>query len=278
MRARTSAFLGVAVLSLIVAAFCAAQQEKAGRPSFRISGSKTLQPVVEDWVSEFRNSAKDVDIVLDGGGTDKGFADLFAGRSQVAMAARQITEAELKAGAAQGAHPQEVVVARAGISVLINKKNPIRELDVPALKAVFSGAVTRWKQVGGPDEPITVILRNPSSHTAEYFRQVVVAPSAFSPTGIVVGTQEEVVKEIAARPFAVGFADFDRVLTHLDEIEVLRMRVPGSPPRLVLVRNLYFYVTTPVPAPLKALLDVIKSPNGVEIATMHSYFGPTDPL
>jgi phosphate transport system substrate-binding protein len=270
--------IGVALSVLFVAAVGLAQQQDAARQSFRISGSKTLQPVVEDWVAELKPGLEGINIVVDGGGTDTGFADFFAGRSQIAMAARQITEAELKTAAAKGIQLQEVVVARAGISVLKHKKNPIRELDLAALRAIFSGSVTRWKQVGGPDEPITVLLRNPSSHTAEFFRSVVVAPSSLTSAGIVVGTQEEVVREITARPFAIGFADFDRVLHNLDEVEVLRVRVPDAPPKLVFVRNLYFYVVTPVPPALQALLDVIKGPRGVEIATLHSYFGPNDPL
>jgi phosphate transport system substrate-binding protein len=271
----------VTPLSLIVSAAAMAQTRPplaTPRPErIVISGSKTLQPVVEEWVREFRRARPGLEIVVEGGGTDKGFEELLAGTSQVAMASRQIWDSEREAFAAKNVVFEEFVVARTGIAVLKNKINPVGELDLSALRRIFDGSVTSWREVGGLDEPITVILRNPSSHTADYVRNVIMPPSVLTERGIVVGTQEEVVAEITAKPWAIGFADFDRALSHLDKVEVLRVRTGEGQSRLVFIRSLYFYVRVPVSDTVKALIAFTKSSRGSEIAVMHSYFGPEDP-
>jgi phosphate transport system substrate-binding protein len=254
-----------------------AQQAKAPE-RIHISGSKTLQPLVESWATEFQAKHPGVRIVVEGGGTDAGFEALFAGTSQIAMAARQIAEPEMQAAAGKKMKIEEFVVARAGLSVLKNKKNPIAELDVAALRSVFSGAVDNWSKLGGPSKPIIVILRNPSSHTAEYFRHAVMGETPFTELGIVVGAQEDVVKLITSNPSAIGFSDFDRVLSHLDEVEVLRVKTPSGPSKLVFVRDLYFYAAAPLDESLKAFVDFTASPRGVEIAVLNSYFSPKDPI
>lgn len=278
---RTPILLLVASLCLIVSGAALAQNQTpsvvSGAGRIVISGSKTLQPVVEQWVKESRQTRAGLEFVVEGGGTDKGFEDLLAGTSQIAMAARPILDSERKALAAGKVGVEEFVVARTGIAVLKNKKNPVGELDLSALRRIFDGSVTSWREVGGPVEPITVILRNPSSHTAEYVRRVIMPPSTLTERGLVVGTQEEVVAAITAKPWAIGFADFDRALSHLDEVEVLRVRTGEGPAKLVFVRSLYFYARAPLSDAVKALIAFTKGPRGTEIAVLHNYFGPDDP-
>jgi phosphate transport system substrate-binding protein len=269
--------VGVVALAAVMATPGLAQPAKAAE-KIRISGSKTLQPLVESWAAEFHAKHPGVEVVVEGGGTDAGFEGLFAGTSQIAMAARQIAEPETQAAAGKKMKVEEFVVARAGLSVLKNKKNPIAELDVAALRSVFSGAVDNWSKLGGPSKPIIVILRNPSSHTAEYFRHAVMGGAPFTEQGVVVGTQEEVVALITNNPSAIGFSDFDRVLSHLDEVEVMRVKGTSGPSKLVFVRDLYFYAAAPLSESLKAFIDFTASPRGVEIAVLNSYFGPKDPI
>jgi len=275
--------IGGVVTLLVLAASCAPRAQvpeaSAGPKAERIviSGSKTLQPVVEQWAEEFRRTRSGLEIVIEGGGTDKGFEELLAGTNQIAMAARQISDDERKAFAAGKIAIEELVVARAGIAVLKNKMNPVGELELTALRRIFDGSVTNWREVGGPDEAVAVILRNPGSHTAEYFRDVIMPPSVLTGRGVVVGTQEEVVARVTANPWAVGFADFDRALGSLDKVDVLRVRTGEGTAKLVFVRSLYFYTRSPLGDTVRALIAFTTSPRGSEIAVEHSYFGPDDP-
>lgn len=44
-----------------------------------------------------------------------------------------------------------------GYSLLVNKENPVNELDAKQIKEIFDEDVTNWKEVGGNDETITLM-------------------------------------------------------------------------------------------------------------------------
>jgi len=50
-------------------------------------------------------------------------------------------------------------VAKEPILILVNRDNPVNNLSLRQVRDVFSGKITNWKQVGGEDRPIVVVLR-----------------------------------------------------------------------------------------------------------------------
>ena len=219
-----------------------------------------------------------LEIVVEGGGTDKGFEALLAGTSQIAMAAREISQSERSAFAAKKVVVEELVVARSAIAVFKNKANPVRELEISALRRIFDGSVTNWRDVGGPDLPVTIILRNPTSNTAEDFRHLVMAPSTLTERGPVAISGQDVVTQIESAPGAVGFAYFDRVRSQLDTVDVLRVRTGEGPAKLVFLKYLFFYTRAPLGDTVKALIAFTKTPAANEIALEQGYFGLEDPI
>lgn len=67
----------------------------------------------------------------------------------------------------------EHVVALDAIAIIINPRNPIAELSIPQLRAIYSGEITNWKAVGGRDAPIEVYGRDRTSGTYEMFMEKV---------------------------------------------------------------------------------------------------------
>jgi phosphate transport system substrate-binding protein len=273
--------LSIGVLLAVVSG-CAATQSGPPPPSpperIVISGSTTLQPVVEHWVGEFVRTRSGLKIVVEGGGTDKGFEALLAGTSQIAMAAREISQSERRAFAARKVVVEEFLVARSAIAVFKNKANPVRELEISALRRIFDGSVTNWREVGGPDLPITIILRNPTSTTAEDFRRLVMAPNTLTEHGAVAISGQDVVTQIESAPGAVGFAYFDRVLSQLDTVDVLRIRTGEGPAKLVFLKHLFFYARAPLGDAVKALIAFTNTTAASEIALQQGYFGMKDPI
>ena len=279
---RKAAVLSLGCL-LATASGIALAQSPAPTPPARperivISGSTTLQKVAEHWAQEFAPTRPALEIMVQGGGTDKGFEALLAGTSQIAMAAREMLEGEKSAFAAGHVVVEEHIVARDALAVLKNKTNPVGELDLAVVRRIFDGSVANWREVGGPDQPVTVILRNPTSSTAELFRRLVMAPSTLTEKGKVAASQQEVVDQISNTPWAIGFAYFDRVLSHLDQVDVLRIRTGEGPAKLVFVSPLYFYARMPLSDNVKALIEFTKSARASEIAAEHGYFGLQDPM
>jgi phosphate transport system substrate-binding protein len=62
-------------------------------------------------------------------------------------------------------------VALDGIAVFLNKDNPVKELTIAQLKALYTGSVHNWKEVGGADAPVILYGRENNSGTYVFFKE-----------------------------------------------------------------------------------------------------------
>lgn len=85
---------------------------------------------------------------------------LVNGLCDVAATADELSAAHRAAGFEQ--HP----FCRDALVIVTGVKSGIRNLDMALIRAVFSGAISNWSQLGGPDHPITLII--PATNTAAY--------------------------------------------------------------------------------------------------------------
>jgi phosphate transport system substrate-binding protein len=72
-----------------------------------------------------------------------------------------------------GGRLTEHVVALDAIAVIVNPRNPVSELSIPQLRAIYSGQITNWKEIGGLDAPIEFYGRDSDSGTYEMFTEKV---------------------------------------------------------------------------------------------------------
>lgn len=105
---------------------------------------------------------------------DEAFSALLEGQANVGMSSRRITPAEARALRADGAGnmvsaAQERIVAIDSVVVVTHPSNPVQELTVEQLRAIFAGQITNWSQVGGENRDINVITREDGSASREFF-------------------------------------------------------------------------------------------------------------
>lgn len=103
-----------------------------------------------------------------------GFTSLADGSCDIAMSSDEISPAQISLlereglNGMSGGHSQ-FVVGYDAVSVIVNDSNPVRSLSLNQVKAIFTGAVVNWKEVGGKDQPITVYSRPEGSGTRHFF-------------------------------------------------------------------------------------------------------------
>jgi len=95
-----------------------------------IQGSDTLLEVSQNWAEAFMGKYPDVNISVTGGGSGTGIAALINGTVDLANSSRSIKDSEIEQAAEAGFEVKEHIVAWDGISVVINKDNPIDELSI----------------------------------------------------------------------------------------------------------------------------------------------------
>lgn len=119
------------------------------------------------------------------------FEALLAKEANVGMSARRITVDEARALRADGAGSmvspnQEHIIAVDSMVVVTHASNPVDQLNKDQLAGIFSGEITNWSEVGGPDRPINVISHEQDSASYDYFMTYLYDEErpAFHPQGI----------------------------------------------------------------------------------------------
>lgn len=98
--------------------------------------------------------------IVDVSGTGKGLKSLAEGKLDVVGAGRTLTAEEKRSGLLG------VIIGYDGLAVFVNKANPVSDLSKEQLKDVMTGKATSWKQVGGKDAKITVLIEPIASKRA----------------------------------------------------------------------------------------------------------------
>src|SRR5205823_9268056 len=99
----------------------------------------------------------------------------------------------------------ETTVARDGLSVYVGAKNPLAEVTLDQLKQIFTGKVTNWKELGGPDAKIIVYSRENSSGTYVFFKEHVLQNADYTQRAQAMPGTAAVVNAVSKEKFAIGY-------------------------------------------------------------------------
>jgi phosphate transport system substrate-binding protein len=190
--------LGIAAASLALIA-----STQAG--NITVKGSDTLLLLAQKWAEVYMQKHEDVKISVNGGGSGVGFAALQNGSTDIADASRPIKSAEIMACLKTFGKPTEYKVALDGLSVYVHEENPITELSIEQLGKIFTGKVKNWKELGGPDKPITIYSRENSSGTYEFFKEHVLKGADFAPNAQTLQGTAQIISAVAKEPRGIGY-------------------------------------------------------------------------
>ncbi|NJM42258.1 MAG: phosphate ABC transporter substrate-binding protein PstS family protein, partial [Anaerolineae bacterium] len=96
------------------------------------------------------------------------------GETDISNASRAINEKETAACQAAGIEPVEFFVGVDALSVVVNPENPVKNVTLAQLAAIYSGQVTNWKEIDPAfDAPIKLFSPGTDSGTFDYFVEIV---------------------------------------------------------------------------------------------------------
>ncbi|MEA4889705.1 MAG: phosphate ABC transporter substrate-binding protein [Clostridiaceae bacterium] len=168
------------------------------------SGSTSMEELMQALGEAFSTVNTDVMVEIQGGGSSTGVKNVSEGVSEIGNSSRALKDDEKKLGLTS------YVVAYDGIALVVNPANKVTALTSQQVKDIFTGKVTNWKDVGGTDAPIVVILRESGSGTRDGFEELLgianqcVASQEVNETGIVKST-------VAGNANAIGYMSLGKV-------------------------------------------------------------------
>jgi phosphate transport system substrate-binding protein len=249
------------------------------KQTLTIKGSDTMVILVQRWTEMFPAKNR-VQFQVTGGGSGTGVSSLINGTTDICSSSRPIKPNEVKQlHEKYNYNGLEVRVARDGIAVYLNEKNPVQNLTVGQVRRIFTGEITNWKELGGSDSRIVLYSRENNSGTYEFFKEHVLEKQDFaSQTQHMVGTGA-LVSAVAKDQYAIGFGGiayatgvkpaalaFDEKSRYVlpKEEEILSGTYPVS-------RLLYFYLKERPKGITKEFIDWIISQRGQAVVTQVGY-------
>ena len=190
--------------AIILAAASFAASAFAG--NITVKGSDTLVILAQKWAEVYMSQHADVKIQVSGGGSGIGFAALQSQTTDLCDASRKAKAAEIaNCIKAFGARPTEYKVALDGLSVYVNPENSLKELTIAQVGDIFTGKITNWKEVGGPDAPITVYSRENSSGTYEFFKEHILKGKDFAASAQTMPGTAAIVQAVLKDKNGIGY-------------------------------------------------------------------------
>jgi phosphate transport system substrate-binding protein len=174
----------------------------------------------------------------------------------------------------------EIPVARDGLAIYLHEQNPVRELTLEQARDIYTGAVTNWKAVGGPDAPIVLYGRENSSGTYVYFKDNVLLGRDFSPRCQTLPGTAAVVNAVAKDPNGIGYGG----AAYAKGIRDCAVKKDAASPAVLpaaatvkdgsypVARDLYLYTRMRPSGDAKKFIDWVLSEAGQSVVTQVGYF------
>lgn len=244
-----------------------------------IKGSDTLVRLGQRWAEVYMEHNKDVVIQVSGGGSGTGIAALLNGATDVCEASRDMKEKEYKLAAEKGIKPYRVSVALDGIAVYLHENNPVKELTFAQLKGIYTGAITNWTELGGPDARIIVYGRENNSGTYAFFKEHVLDEEDYTEYTQTLPGTAAVVNAVSKDPNGIGYGGIawatgvkDAAIKKTDDDEaVLPTMETVSSGTYPISRDLYWFFSSKPEGELKKLVNWALSEEGQKVAQEMDY-------
>jgi phosphate transport system substrate-binding protein len=248
--------------------------------SIKIIGSNTVTPLTSVWAEDFMNMHPKVNIAVSGPGSGAGIAALINGTTDICQASREIKQTEIEQAEANGVKPHEIQVATDALSVVVHPSNPVSELTIAQLSAIYTNQITNWKEVGGSDAAIVAVARDTNSGTHVFFKEHVVQmlglPTEdksleYGTKVLLLPSTEEGVSEVAKNSKAIFYAGLGYVT---DEVKPLAIKKTSDSPGILpsvttaldgtypVARPLLYYTNGMPDGIIKAFIDYCLSAEG----------------
>jgi phosphate transport system substrate-binding protein len=267
MKASTTRALALLLTALVGAPGCA----RESRSALTVAGSTSVQPFAEKWAEAFRAKHPGLEIQIQGGGSTAGVKAAETGAAQIGTVSRHL-------------HPDEAAqlkafeVARDGLAIIVHPSNPVKSLTKEQVQRIYTVEITNWKQVGGPDAPITVITREEGSGTRGAFEEMVMGKDKkISNSALVQDSTGAVRQMVSSNPGAIGYISLGLVDSsvkpvQLDGVDPTDANIDAG--KYPLVRP-FLFVTKGDPTGIaKEFIDWVRGPEGQVITRKEGLLPP----
>ena len=199
----------VAVLLVAALTGCGTTKTDTPKDNGQVSGtvstdgSTSMEKVIGFLSEAYMNKNSAVKVTYNPTGSGSGIKAVQAGSCDIGLASRDLKPEE-------ATDLNGTVVAIDGIAMIVNKENPVKDLTIEQIAALYKGEITNWSEVGGADAPVVLIGREAASGTRDGFESITDTEDACKYNQELTSTGD-VVQTVSSNPNAIGYASLASV-------------------------------------------------------------------
>jgi phosphate transport system substrate-binding protein len=210
--ASTRSVFQALVAVFVMVALCAGCKRSSGR-SVTLLGSTSIQPFAEMLAERYAKKYPREFVEVQGGGSTAGLQAAERGLVDIGMCSRSLSTEESLLFTT-------ILIARDGLAVVVNPENSVAKLSIEQLRALFSGRIASWNEVGGKDVPVRPITREEGSGTRESFVRLIMGNERISHRALTQESNGAVQELVKGDPAAVGYMSLGLVGKDLKSVAV----------------------------------------------------------
>lgn len=266
----------IILLHILIVCYLFEQNE-----TITVKGSDTMVILAQRWAEIYMAKNPEASIQVTGGGSGTGISALINGTTDICNSSRPMKPSEKeKLKQRFNTLGVEIKAAKDGLAVYVNESNPVIELTLAQIKAIYTGRITNWKQVGGEDARIILYSRENNSGTYVYFKDNVLEGEDYAATAQNMPGTASVVNAVAKDKYGVGCGG----AAYAKGIRMIKVKQGDKSPayepnvenvksgKYPITRYLYMYTRSRPSGALKTYIDWILGEEGQEIVSKVGYF------
>ncbi|MGB3193521.1 MAG: phosphate ABC transporter substrate-binding protein [Limnoraphis sp.] len=228
----------------------------------KIDGSTSMVTITENLKQGFSRQFPNATVDTVANGTNNGIKAVLNGEADIAGISRSLTPQEENQGL------KALPIASDQIAIVVGVDNPYQGgLTDTQVYNIFTGQITNWSEVGGPNATIQVINRPPVSGTHQAFQEMILQGRTFGTTpNITTLPRDEttgMLRQLGTD--GIGYATFTQVV---NQQTVRTVSIEGVQPGSLSYpyqRQLYYVYKQPASPAVQAILGYATSPSGQQV-------------
>lgn len=173
--------------------------EAPRRNSLLIASARAMYDLCNALAAAYKAQNPLTDFVIEKGDSLQGLIAAKRGAIDLAAITRDLSTEEDDMGTFN------YLIARSNISIVVHPQSPIKNLTQAQIRALFTGEITHWKQLGGSDLPVKIYSRLRGSSTRQYVEEVVLNGGDFANSAQELDSTQALAAAVAADPAAIGY-------------------------------------------------------------------------
>jgi phosphate transport system substrate-binding protein len=240
----------------------------------RMDGSTTVLPIAQKAAEVFMKKYPNIRVFVSGSGSGTGIKALLDKTTDIADSSREAKDKEIASGKEKGVILTAHKIALDGIVPVVHPSMKINNITTEQLRDVYNGKIKSWKELGGPDRPISTVSRDTSSGTYEVWEEKILKGDRVRPDALLVASNGQAVQTVAQNHYAIGYIGIGyidksvKVLKVNDRTATAKSIRDGSWP---IARPLFMYTNGKPTGTVAKFIEFMLSKEGQKVVNEVKY-------